>query len=68
MSGTVASFDLIVVGAGIIGASCADEASARGMRVAIVEPGSIGGGATAAAMGPLVAMDDDPADLALANS
>lgn len=66
MSGTVASFDLIVVGAGIIGASCADEATARGMRVAIVEPGPIGGGATAAAMGHLVAMDDDPAELALA--
>ncbi len=67
MSGSIASFDLIVVGAGIIGASCADEASARGMRVAIVEPGPIGGGATAAAMGHLVAMDDDPAELALAN-
>ncbi|MET3654547.1 NAD(P)/FAD-dependent oxidoreductase [Dyella japonica] len=61
-----ATFDLIVIGAGIIGASCADAASAEGMRVAIVEPGPIGGGATAAAMGHLVAMDDDPAELALA--
>jgi glycine/D-amino acid oxidase-like deaminating enzyme len=67
MSGAIASYDLIVVGAGIIGASCADEASTRGMRVAIVEPGPIGGGSTAAAMGHLVAMDDDPAELALAN-
>jgi glycine/D-amino acid oxidase-like deaminating enzyme len=33
--------------------------------VALVEPGPIGGGATAAAMGHLVAMDDDPAELAL---
>ncbi|WP_426663013.1 NAD(P)/FAD-dependent oxidoreductase [Rhodanobacter aciditrophus] len=67
MNGTAATFDLIVVGAGIVGASCADAASAEGMRVAIVEPGPVGGGATAAAMGHLVAMDDDPAELALAH-
>ena len=66
MNGAVASYDLIVIGAGIVGASCADAASAAGLRVAIVEPGPIGGGATAAAMGHLVAMDDDPAELALA--
>ncbi len=58
-------FDLIVVGAGIVGAACAEAATAEGLRVAIVEPGPIGGGATAAAMGHLVAMDDDPAELAL---
>lgn len=61
------SYDLIIVGAGIVGAACADYATANGMRVAIVEPGAIGGGATAAAMGHLVAMDDDPAELALAH-
>ncbi|MDR3448005.1 MULTISPECIES: FAD-dependent oxidoreductase [unclassified Dyella] len=66
MNGTAATFDLIVIGAGIVGAACADAASAEGMRVAIIEPGPIGGGATAAAMGHLVAMDDDPAELALA--
>jgi glycine/D-amino acid oxidase-like deaminating enzyme len=62
----VKSYDAIVVGAGIVGAACAYFASAQGLRVAIVEPGPIGGGATAAAMGHLVAMDDDPAELALA--
>lgn len=61
------SYDLIIVGGGIIGTACADYASAEGLRVAIVEPGPIGGGATAAAMGHLVAMDDDPAELALAH-
>lgn len=61
------SYDLIIVGAGIIGTACADYASQEGLRVAIVEPGPIGGGATAAAMGHLVAMDDDPAELALAH-
>lgn len=60
------NYDAIVVGAGIVGAACAYFASAQGLRVAIVEPGPIGGGATAAAMGHLVAMDDDPAELALA--
>jgi glycine/D-amino acid oxidase-like deaminating enzyme len=59
-------FDLIVAGAGIVGAACADAATAEGLRVAIVEPAVIGGGATAAAMGHLVALDDDPAELALA--
>ncbi|WP_295971919.1 FAD-dependent oxidoreductase [uncultured Xanthomonas sp.] len=61
----MSGFDLIVVGAGIVGAACADAAAAAGLRVAIVESGSIGGGSTAAAMGHLVAMDDDPAELAL---
>lgn len=61
------SYDLIVVGAGIVGAACADYACEAGLRVAIVEPGPIGGGATAAAMGHLVAMDDDPAEFALAH-
>lgn len=57
--------DLIVVGAGIVGAACAELATSEGLRVAIVEPGPVGGGSTAAAMGHLVAMDDDPAELAL---
>ncbi|MEZ0472172.1 NAD(P)/FAD-dependent oxidoreductase [Luteimonas salinilitoris] len=59
-------FDLIVVGAGIIGASCAERAVAGGRRVAIVEADVAGGGVTAASMGHLVAMDGDPAELALA--
>lgn len=61
----MASYDLIVLGAGIVGAACAERAAAEGLRVAVVEPGAVGGGATAAAMGHLVAMDDDPAELAL---
>ncbi|MFT4197670.1 MAG: FAD-dependent oxidoreductase [Pseudoxanthomonas sp.] len=57
--------DLIVVGVGIVGAACAEAAASEGMRVALVEPGTVGGGASAEAMGHLVAMDDDPAELAL---
>jgi glycine/D-amino acid oxidase-like deaminating enzyme len=62
----VKTFDLIVVGLGIIGAACAERAAAAGLKVAAVEAGEIGGGATAAAMGHLVALDEDPAELALA--
>jgi len=63
----VSNFDLIVVGAGIVGAACADYASAQGLKVAIVESGTIGGGTTAAAMGHLVAVDGVPAEVALAH-
>ncbi|WP_242112357.1 NAD(P)/FAD-dependent oxidoreductase [Luteimonas aquatica] len=59
------AYDLIVVGAGIVGAACAEAAASEGLRVAMVEPGPVGGGSTAAAMGHLVAMDEDPAELAL---
>lgn len=58
-------YDLIVAGAGIVGTACAEAASGAGLRVAVVEPTAVGGGATAAAMGHLVALDDDPAELAL---
>jgi glycine/D-amino acid oxidase-like deaminating enzyme len=57
--------DVLVVGAGIIGAACADALSARGLRVMVVERDAVGSGATAAGMGHLVAMDDNAAELAL---
>jgi glycine/D-amino acid oxidase-like deaminating enzyme len=57
--------DVIVIGAGIIGAACADALSERGLRVAVIEQDIAGGGATAAGMGHLVVMDDNSAELAL---
>ena len=60
-----ATADAVVLGAGIVGAACADALAAAGLRVAIVEPGVIGGGATAAGMGHVVAMEDSAAELAL---
>lgn len=57
--------DAIILGAGIVGAACAMELAQAGMRVTVVEPGVIGGGATAAGMGHIVVMDDSPAQLAL---
>ena len=58
-------YDVVVVGAGIVGAACADECARRGMRVAVVDRDLIGGGATAAAMGHIVVMDDSDAQFAL---
>jgi glycine/D-amino acid oxidase-like deaminating enzyme len=59
------AFDIVVVGAGIVGCAAAREFSRAGMRVGIVEGGVPGGGATAAGMGHVVVMDDSPAQLAL---
>jgi D-hydroxyproline dehydrogenase subunit beta len=57
--------DVIVVGAGIVGAACADEFARRGMRVAAVDRDVVGGGATAAGMGHIVVMDDSEAQFSL---
>lgn len=57
--------DIIVVGAGIVGASCAAGCARAGLRVLVLDRGPIGGGTTAAGMGHLVVMDDSPAQFAL---
>jgi glycine/D-amino acid oxidase-like deaminating enzyme len=59
------TFDVVILGAGIVGAACAYECATAGLRVAVVEPGVPAGGASAAGMGHLVVMDDSPAQLAL---
>jgi D-hydroxyproline dehydrogenase subunit beta len=61
------SFDVAIAGGGIVGAACAEECAASGLKVVVVEPGPIGGGATAAGMGHIVVMDDSPAQIALTN-
>jgi glycine/D-amino acid oxidase-like deaminating enzyme len=58
--------DIVVVGAGIVGAACAAELAARGAKVAVYDARGIGGGTTAAGMGHLVVMNDSPAEFALA--
>jgi len=60
-----ASYDAIIVGAGIVGAACADELARRGLRVAVVDREIVGSGATAAGMGHVVVMDDSEAQFAL---
>jgi D-hydroxyproline dehydrogenase subunit beta len=59
------TYDVVIIGAGIVGTACAAECAREGLSVAIVEAGIVGGGATAAGMGHLVVMDDSEAQFAL---
>src|SRR5437763_6440533 len=59
------TYDVVIVGAGIVGAACADECSRHGLTVAVVDCDVVGGGATGAAMGHIVVMDDSEAQFAL---
>jgi glycine/D-amino acid oxidase-like deaminating enzyme len=59
------SYDILIVGAGIVGSAIARESARLGWRVGVIEGGTPSGGATAAGMGHLVVMDDSPAQLAL---
>jgi len=56
---------VIVVGAGIVGAACAEALAAAGVAVRVIERGRPGGGATGAAMGHVLVLDDSEAQLAL---
>ncbi len=60
-----AKTDLVIVGAGIVGAACAWKAAEAGLSVTILEGQFPASGATAAGMGHLVVMDDSPAQIAL---
>ena len=57
--------DVVIVGAGIVGAACADEFARRGMQVTILDREFVGSGTTAAGMGHIVVMDDSEAQFAL---
>lgn len=57
--------DAVVIGAGIVGAACAEALARAGMKVLVLDSSFAGGGSTAAGMGHLVVMDDSPAQLAL---
>lgn len=59
------TYDVAIVGGGIVGAACAYECVQRALRVALIEQDVIGGGATAAGMGHIVVMDDSDAQFAL---
>jgi glycine/D-amino acid oxidase-like deaminating enzyme len=59
------SFDVLIVGAGVVGCAVARECAVAGYRVGVIEGATIGNGATAAGMGHVVVMDDSPAQLAL---
>jgi len=61
------TYDVVIVGAGIVGAACADTFAERGLRVVVVDRDVVGSGATAAGMGHIVVMDDSDAQFALTN-
>ena len=55
----------IVVGAGIVGAACAEALAEAGLHVTVLESSFPGAGATGASMGHVVVMDDSEAQVAL---
>ncbi|WP_404867762.1 NAD(P)/FAD-dependent oxidoreductase [Kitasatospora griseola] len=62
------SYDVVVVGAGVVGAACAYYAARAGLRVAVVDRGPVAGGTTGAGEGNLLVSDKEPGpelDLAL---
>src|SRR5215471_9220177 len=59
------TFDVAILGAGIVGAACAEACARQGMRVAVFDKDTVGCGATAAGMGHIVVMDDSEAQFAL---
>ncbi|MHB8540747.1 MAG: NAD(P)/FAD-dependent oxidoreductase [Candidatus Acidiferrales bacterium] len=59
------TYDVVIIGAGIVGAACALACASEGLRTGVVEADMIGGGATGAGMGHLVVMDDSEAQFAL---
>ncbi|WP_279387907.1 NAD(P)/FAD-dependent oxidoreductase [Streptacidiphilus pinicola] len=53
-------YDVVVVGAGMIGAACADTLARSGRRVALVDRGPVVGGTTGAGEGNLLVSDKTP--------
>ncbi len=62
---SIVTCDVAIVGAGIVGAACADECARRGLQVILLDQDAVGAGATAAGMGHIVVMDDSQAQFAL---
>ncbi|MBI2380712.1 MAG: FAD-binding oxidoreductase [Gammaproteobacteria bacterium] len=59
-------YDVIIVGGGIIAAALAESLALAGASVLVLEAQNAGAGVSAAGMGHLVVLDDNPAELALA--
>ncbi len=59
------TYDVVIVGSGIVGAACALECAQQKLRVAVLDHDTVGGGATAAGMGHIVVMDDSEAQFSL---
>jgi D-hydroxyproline dehydrogenase subunit beta len=57
--------EVVIVGAGIVGAACAFELASEGIRVLVIDEGFPSSGSTGAAMGHIVVMDDSEAQFAI---
>lgn len=58
-------FDVLIIGAGIVGSACAYQLTLAGRKVAVLERDTPGSGATAAGMGHIVVMDESQAQIDL---
>jgi len=64
---TTPTADVVVIGAGIVGAACAHALASAGLRVAVVDRGGVAGGTTSAGEGNILVSDKAPGpELALA--
>lgn len=59
------TFDVAIIGGGIVGAACAASLSSAGLSVVVIESTGIASGTTSAGMGHIVLMDDSEAQFAL---
>ena len=59
MSADAAAADVVVIGAGIVGAACARELAVRGVAVTLVDRGEIASGTTGLGEGNVLASDKD---------
>ena len=59
------TYDVAVVGAGVVGTACASSLAESGLKVVVIDPNGIATGTTAAGMGHIVVMDDSEAQFAL---
>jgi len=57
--------EVVIVGAGIVGAACALELATEGLRVLVIDEAFPSAGSTGAAMGHIVIMDDSEAQFAI---
>ena len=60
MRGPPVSADVVVVGAGMVGAACAYYAARAGLRVAVVDRGAVAGGTSGRGEGNLLVSDKSP--------
>jgi D-hydroxyproline dehydrogenase subunit beta len=60
MAGLESSADVVVVGAGLVGAACAHYAARAGLRVVVVDRGAVAGGTSSRGEGNLLISDKAP--------